>query len=241
MWGKRRYLWECIKFAWRGSISLANALAPLLGAAAIWLVLWLLGFEMIVPDRIPGLIFVAIFCIGAAWLILFFIRLLFLAPYALHRQAQKNTIEAQAIHKTLKRMIAYGRLDLIVPWNGKAPQFHGYNIGVQNVSDDTITAWVMFLNADVDGTKIMASPESSPTIIPQTQGIIFQSRRTPEDDAPISMDAKAITVEFEVDYNTIPETGVRRSYRKMTYPLDWANGKNSAPLLQPQTVDEWEK
>jgi hypothetical protein len=93
-WGKRRYLWECIKFAWRGSISLANAWAPVLGAAAIWLALWLLGFEMIVPDRLPGLIVVVCSCIGAAWLILFFARLILVAPWVLHRDAQRKTIEA---------------------------------------------------------------------------------------------------------------------------------------------------
>jgi len=142
---------------------------------------------------------------------------------------------------TLKRLIAYGRLDLIVPWNGTAPQFHGYNVGVMNVSDDTITARVMFLNVDVDGTKVMGSAVSSPVIVPQTQGTIFQYRRTPLEDTLISLDAKTITVEFEVDYDTIPESGIRRSYRKITYPLNWANGKNSAPLLEPQTVEEWER
>jgi hypothetical protein len=96
MWGKRRYLWECIKVAWSGSINLANAWAPVLGAAVIWLALWLLGFEMIVPDRLPGLILVACSCIGAAWLVLFFFRLIVVAPYALHRDAQRKTIEAEA-------------------------------------------------------------------------------------------------------------------------------------------------
>jgi hypothetical protein len=47
--------------------------------------------------------------------------------------------------RPLRRLIAYGRLDLIIPWNGKIPQFHGYNVS------DTITARVMFSNANVDG------------------------------------------------------------------------------------------
>ena|ERR1700730_5054893 len=97
MWGKRRYIWECIKIAWHGSIGLANAWAPLLGAAAIWLVLWLLGFEMIVPDRLNELVFVGIFCIGAAWLILFSFRLIFLAPYVLNRNAQEKTMFDQSL------------------------------------------------------------------------------------------------------------------------------------------------
>jgi hypothetical protein len=90
MWGKSQYLLECIKFAWPGSISLANAWAPFLGAGAIWFALWLRGFEMIVPDQWPGLIFVGVFCVGAAWLILFSIRVIFCAPYALLLTAQKR-------------------------------------------------------------------------------------------------------------------------------------------------------
>jgi hypothetical protein len=100
MWGKRRYLWECVKFAWSGSISLANAWAPLLGAAAIWLFLWLLGFEMIVPDRLPGLIVVGLSCLVAAWLIFFFAKLLFVAPYTLLLETQKQLGEARLLNNT---------------------------------------------------------------------------------------------------------------------------------------------
>jgi hypothetical protein len=142
--------------------------------------------------------------------------------------------------KPLRRLIAYSRLDLIAPWDGKAPKLHGYNVRVDNVSSDTITSRIMFVRADVDGEQIMATAEpGSPVIIPQTQGSTFQVRGT--NDLPISLDAKAITVEFEVNYDTIPETGLRRSYRKMVYPLNWANGKENAPLLEPKTIDEWEK
>jgi hypothetical protein len=56
----------------------------------------------------------------------------------------------------LRRLIAYGSLNLIVPWNGKAPIFHGYNVRVDNVSDDTITAHVAFINAYIDDVLIMA-------------------------------------------------------------------------------------
>ncbi len=144
--------------------------------------------------------------------------------------------------EVLRRLIAYGRLDLIIPWNENSPQFQGNNIGVQNVSNDTITAWVKFVNADIDGTQIMtSSAPSSPVIIPQTQGTLFQSRRTSPENQPISLDANTITVEFEVDYDTIPESGVRRSYRKIAYHLNWVNGKKSAPLLEPKTLDEWER
>jgi hypothetical protein len=147
MWGKRRYLWECIKVAWRGSISLANAWAPLLGAAAIWLVLWLLGFEMIVPDRLPGLmVVVAIFCIGAAWLILFFCRLLFLAPYVLHREAQAAaTIDKRAdIRKRLHQFYIAGEafLEANLPKNISEEDFKAYEAAANRWWNDS-ASWIL--------------------------------------------------------------------------------------------------
>ncbi len=151
----------------------------------------------------------------------------------------ETTFSIEAL-KPLRRLIAYSRVDLVAPWDGHTAKLHGYNIRVDNVSSDTITARVMFVRADVDGQPFMntATP-GGPVIIPQTQGTTFQISRS--EDAPIPADANAINVEFEVDYDTIPETGIRRSYRKFTYPLNWTNGKNSAPLLELKTVEEWEK
>lgn len=57
----------------------------------------------------------------------------------------------------------------------------------------------------------------------------------------IPLETKEIIFEFEIDYDTIPETGIRRSYRKIAYPLNWANGKSNAPLIEPNILDEWEK
>jgi hypothetical protein len=141
--------------------------------------------------------------------------------------------------KPLKRLIAYSILTLVTRWENNALIFHGYNIRVDNVSSDTITAKVVFIRADVDGTPALITGQGNPVIIPQTQGSMFQTSRN--EDAIVSPDAKAIMVEFEINYDTIPETGIRRSYRKLTYPLNWANGKTSAPLLEPNTADEWEK
>jgi hypothetical protein len=229
---------EAIKYAAKGSVSRAGAWAPFPGALIVWAGLRLMGYQIAAPETWVQGIAAFFLCAGVAWFIIFVGRLLYW-PYDELRVARRRLAAPSTAH--LRRLIAYGRLDLIVPWNGIAPQFHGYNVGVQNVSDDTITARMMFLNADVDGTQVMVTGASLPTIISQTQGNIFVCRRDQLEDAPISMDAKIIMIEFEVDYDTIPESGGRRSYRKIAYPLNWANGKNSAPLLQPQTVEEWER
>ena len=86
----------------------------------------------------------------------------------------KSIVIADEEKKPLKRLIAYGNLDLIVAWNGSAPLFHGYNIRVNNVSDDTITAKIKFVRASVDMNLVMASHETDKVIIPQTQGSTFQ-------------------------------------------------------------------
>ena len=140
----------------------------------------------------------------------------------------------------LKRLIAYIRLDPRIP-GGTDPLFHGYIIGVANVSDDTITARLMFVRVNLDDAVIMSVVGTNdPVIIPQTQAAFFENSLP--NDVPISANATMMTVEFEVDYNTIPETGVRKSYRRIAYPLNWANGKNRPPLLDsPRTLEEWEK
>jgi hypothetical protein len=59
---------------------------------------------------------------------------------------------------------------------------------------------------------------------------------------PLTPDVKAIQIEFELDYDTIPATGIRRSYRKMEYQVNFANGKTQPPLLDQHSIlSEWER
>jgi hypothetical protein len=142
--------------------------------------------------------------------------------------------------KPLRRLIAYGRLDLLTQWNGKVLLFNGYNIGINNAGDDTITSSVKLFHAYFDDNKVMAFDiPSKPSIVPQTMGYTCTLKQ--DNDILVPEDAKEIIVEFEVDYDTIPESGLRRSYRKISYPINWANGKNNQPLLEPRIINEWEK
>jgi hypothetical protein len=140
----------------------------------------------------------------------------------------------------LKRMIAYGRLDLATQFSGSTLTLSGYNIGINNVGGDTITSQSMFVRGYFDDTLVMWDDNpNKPQILPQTMGYIISLKR----ETPINVppDTKDIIVEFEIDYDTIPETGVRKSYRKIAYPLNWANGRNSAPLVEANIIDQWEK
>jgi len=170
---------------------------------------------------------------------------LLLIGFAIWFWALPNFIPAETPDaRPLKRLIAYTQSDLDVPWDSATAtaSIHGFNLRVANVSDDTITAHLAILRVDVDGTEILKIPKASdPIIVPQTQGATFQYFRA-NGDFPIPWDAKIVTVEFEVDYDTIPETGTRQSYRKLSYPINWANGKDKPPLLNSHTTsEEWEK
>jgi hypothetical protein len=154
-----------------------------------------------------------------------------------------NLIPAETLAaKPLKRLIAYGSFALDAQWKNNAAWLHGFRVRVNNVSDDTITANVQSLAVKIDDNiAIQLDKPGTPIIIPQTQGTDFQAHLT-EEDKPILPDAKSISVEIEVDYNTIPETGVRRSYKKLSFPVNWANGTDQPPLLNSHTiVDEWEQ
>jgi hypothetical protein len=71
---------EAIKFAARGSISKANAWAPIVGAFVIWLIAYLLGYYVVVPDTLGKGIIVVTACVAAAWTIIFLGKL-FYWPY----------------------------------------------------------------------------------------------------------------------------------------------------------------
>ena len=59
--------------------------------------------------------------------------------------------------------------------------------------------------------------------------------------APLSAAAKTVVVDFEVDYDTIPSTGLRKSYKKIAFPLNRANGPNSPPLTEGSILEQWER
>src|SRR5438270_637980 len=68
---------------WSGatrSLALTNAWGPILGAVVLWLILRAMGLEMIVPDTLQGLAFIALACLGSAWLILLSLRSIFFEP-----------------------------------------------------------------------------------------------------------------------------------------------------------------
>lgn len=140
----------------------------------------------------------------------------------------------------LKREIAYDNIVMRTEVEGGVFKFLGFDFRLNNVGTDTIVVNANFMNIDVDGTRLITGGMSDKTIIPQTQGIDGFGVHV-EKGIPLSFDTKIITAEFEIDYDTIPASGIRKSYRKYSYGLTWPNGKNNNPTLISSIISEYEK
>jgi hypothetical protein len=68
-----RYL-RCWKNAWPGSWDRANALATIVGVFVVWIVTESIGYHVIVPESLQEVIFLALICLVAAWVVVFFVR-----------------------------------------------------------------------------------------------------------------------------------------------------------------------
>lgn len=97
------YHWDCLKHAGKGAFDRANTWAPLLGAGVLYGVLWMAGYEMILPDNIPGTILVALACIGLAYILIVFFRFLVTSPIALYRTLHERIEELEQELARLKR------------------------------------------------------------------------------------------------------------------------------------------
>jgi hypothetical protein len=135
-------IWEGIKFAWRGSISRSGAWAPVVGALALWLGLYLMGYQIVVPTSISGGVALFLMCAGAAWIIIFIGRLLYY-PYA---EIEKLKKELAALSPNKVLQIIYDTIDVrnvrILPNPyPNTPGMNGttrYYVGLRNIGRKTI-------------------------------------------------------------------------------------------------------
>jgi hypothetical protein len=89
-----RFWSQCVRSAFVGSIARANALAPIVGAFVLWVMLRAMGWELILPEKLPGVVLVGLACLGSAWLVIFLSWAIFFEPFA-RSVADKTTIAAQ--------------------------------------------------------------------------------------------------------------------------------------------------
>jgi len=147
--------------------------------------------------------------------------------------------------RPLKRLIAYDAPRVDVTSTGESGNLAFImpvvTLTIQNVGDDTISLVVSHFRIYIDGSPVLNVLPAKPYILSQTQSMTFQGR---PNDHPIvlSTDMKMLTIDIEITYDTIPESGPRVSARTIQYPINFANGPKSSPLLNsPQIVDQSER
>ncbi len=140
----------------------------------------------------------------------------------------------------LKRLIAYENPTPIQDCKSQDNKtkflFDGFAFRLNNVSADTISLKVDFIRAVLNGKEIMNGCTTGWSIVAQTQGISPQCRIIP-DGIALSEDNKTISLEFEVSYDTIPVTGIRKSYRKMVYSVNWGNDPSNPPSISIDHIE----
>jgi hypothetical protein len=145
---KAQFYLECAKQAWRGSIDIANAWAPLVGAAAIWIVLEIKGKSLGMPDTIQGTIGFGLMCVGAAWVIFFVIRLFLAFGHVYSSGAERSgrlltkiaELEGKLLDKTNRRRVAE-QLSICMMEGRNLMARYTNPIRAPKPSDEEVTAW----------------------------------------------------------------------------------------------------
>lgn len=96
---KSGFYWECVKYAWRGSIEFANAWAPILGALVLWLFSEWKEMKVPLPDTLLGNIGLTLSFLLAGWIVTFGIRLFLLAPAHLYEKTARRTSDLEIAMK----------------------------------------------------------------------------------------------------------------------------------------------
>jgi hypothetical protein len=76
MASKNPYIFTCLRYAWTGSISLANGLSTLVGAALLYVLNMLTGWKIPLPDGVPGLFVGGVYCFAVMWVVILIARFL---------------------------------------------------------------------------------------------------------------------------------------------------------------------
>jgi hypothetical protein len=138
----------------------------------------------------------------------------------------------------LKRLIAYEGISLEFASVPGGIALSGLNLPVRNVGSDTIKIHIQSVTVGVNTETPLRLGPFPGTILPQTQLFPYHFKF---EAGPLQDASKTVFVAFEVDYDTIPPTGQRRSYKKIAFPLSWPNGHNNAPQTEASIVDQWEQ
>lgn len=135
----------------------------------------------------------------------------------------------------LIRTLSYDDLGIqIINKGGKAIIGH-FSGRIQNVGQDSLMVDIKNLTILVGDKEIFSGPLAIEHYMSPGRGVDFSAMtigRNNDDgthsDVDVPPGTKDITEELHVEYDTASPSGLRRSYRKVVYPLTWLDGKCTA-------------
>jgi hypothetical protein len=102
MGNKSRYLFACLKYASAGSVSRANTLSTLVGAALLYVLNMITGWKIPLPDGVPGLFVGGFYCFVVMWIVILMVRFV---GAALHFALEPHTRPLVVLKQKLGRQM----------------------------------------------------------------------------------------------------------------------------------------
>lgn len=131
----------------------------------------------------------------------------------------------------LKPLVAYPFRDLLLKPAPQGVFLQGFNLVIMNESDETLVGKMTHERILADGQIVVGRGCEADLGVIELKSGATSSCTPKEGDFLLAPGTKTITVEFGIEYDTVPRTGVRHSYRELTYDLNWADGPNKLPTL----------
>jgi hypothetical protein len=146
----------------------------------------------------------------------------------------KKSPPSDTLH--LVRSLAFDQFAPAIIQEPNGPFLHGFGGRVNNVGQDMLYWHIEEFHLYLSKDELIGGAGNSWTYLSPTQGANINFKLP--NDMPIAIGTEYITLEMIIKYDTVPSTGIRTSFRKTQYNLNWVNG--NSPLIEPHVVDQRE-
>jgi hypothetical protein len=145
--------------------------------------------------------------------------------------AAANPSSGTGTAQHLMRTLSYDNLGIqVVNANGRAT-LGTFSGRIQNVGQDSLMVDIKNLKVLIGDKEVFNGPLPIEHYMASGRGVDFGAmtlRRSDVGEIEIPPGTSDITEEFSIEYDTASPSGLRRSYRKVVYPLTWTEGKCTA-------------
>lgn len=140
------------------------------------------------------------------------------------------------------KLVAYGEGVIDFPFSDGSISLNGYSFQIRNVSQGGVEATLARLTVTVQGVPVLSRRDKKIGYIdPQNTVTISEIRSAAEGPVPIPRGTPSVSVEYEVNYDSVPKSGRRTSIRKEEHRFDWTTGPRSAPHVAVQSLERSEQ